>query len=34
MAIGQAVGTAAALAPRDIEVGELRRTLQADGALV
>ncbi|HEY64039.1 MAG TPA: FAD-dependent oxidoreductase [Caldilineae bacterium] len=40
MAIGQAAGTAAALAvhggitPRDVDVDELRRTLQADGALV
>jgi len=40
MAIGQAAGTAAALAvrdgirPRDVDVHELRRVLQADGALV
>jgi hypothetical protein len=40
IAIGQAAGTAAALAvrngvkPRDIDVDELRRTLRADGALV
>jgi hypothetical protein len=40
MAIGQAAGTAAALAvragvqPRDVEVDDLRRTLRADGALV
>ena len=40
MAIGQAAGTAAALAvrgdvdPRDVNVDELRRLLAADGALV
>jgi hypothetical protein len=40
MAIGQAAGTAAALAtragvqPRDLDVEELRRTLETDGALV
>jgi len=40
MAIGQAAGTAAALAvkagvrPRDVDIGELRRMLRDDGALV
>ena len=40
MAIGQAAGTAAALAarvgaaPRDLDVAELRAALKADGALV
>ena len=40
IAIGQAAGTAAALAlrdgvgPRDMDIDELRRVLRADGALV